>query len=445
MGTGSGFLLAAFAVCALCVPDAKAASEASARPQSWCADGTIPDPAPGKSAMMSLPGRPSGSLCTVAFLLPLAALSETGDAVALHLVVSGQEGARAGARFVAIEALDAAGRNVLPRVFAYPWKIDGKLEFRAVVPLQASRPWTHVRVLASAQDGESLEIRTLHASRVEFAASPLAGDARTVFELFRNRALAGPKALAWQEAERRLELLAQGADDGPETVLATARNLKSMLDMKHTVALTGETYAQASCPEPLITEVEGGELAVAVGPFMAMGDEPCQRRYAEISARRIAQALETPGLHGARLDLGTNSGGNMWPMLYALRPFLNEGPLLGFSGKETRWVELRRGALLEAGMQVFPDLGVPYERTELPVTVYICGDTASSGEALAIALKSSGAVLAGEPSAGFTTSNETVDLPHGVKLLLTTAAMVSPEGQAYARVLPDRGDGSRCR
>jgi len=376
--------------------------------------------------------------CTATFAFPAESLPQNGKAVALELEVLGAAVPSPDGYFAAIDILDAKGSRLAPRMFGYAHATGVSETVRAILSADLLSAGAEVQVLLSANDGSSMEFGFPRARRVEEWDRRLPMQVRTVFDVFRRKAYPGKKALEWGDVERRLAGLSQNADDDAATVITTVRNLASMLAMPHATAMSAGVYEASPCPDAMEVVTDDKTMRIISGPFMALGDPQCHDMYAKESARRVVDALRSHGVRAVVVDLRSNSGGNMWPMLYALRPFLGEGRLLGYAGAEQRWVELTDGRLREDGRQVFPDLGVAYERSKLPVEVWICAGTASSGEAAAIALKDSGATLVGEPTRGLTTANDVIELPHGVRLLLTTGVMTSSAGEPYGGAIrPD--------
>ena len=160
------------------------------------------------------------------------------------------------------------------------------------------------------------------------------------------------------------------------------------------------------------------------------GDTKAVRAYARAGAHAL-HAL--PPVRAWVVDLRTNRGGSMWPMLAVAAPLLGADGTLGTfttrDGKRIRWW-LRHG-WVGAGWH-------PSARSKGPrhlpglVAVLTSADTASSGEAVAIAFRGLGHVRTyGSPTHGFPTANEVVRLPDGAMLLITTATMADRHGVVY--------------
>ncbi|GAA4008904.1 S41 family peptidase [Hymenobacter fastidiosus] len=154
--------------------------------------------------------------------------------------------------------------------------------------------------------------------------------------------------------------------------------------------------------------------------------------------RSQLEALETQNkITGWVVDLRHNTGGNMHPMINGLQALIGEGtygyfilprhkykkerPLRSWSGKEKE----QRAA--EAAT------------TQRRVAVLIDSLTGSSGEMVAIALKGLGnAKFFGQPSAGYTTTNQNFKLSDGAYLFLATGYMADKNRNPYLNgIAPD--------
>ncbi|WP_272947792.1 S41 family peptidase [Xanthomonas campestris] len=115
------------------------------------------------------------------------------------------------------------------------------------------------------------------------------------------------------------------------------------------------------------------------------------------------------------IDLRQNSGGTMWPMLNGLQPLLGDhvlGYFVNADGEQTPW----------RAKAAPPMSGVRAAQTDRPVAVLIGPNTASAGEMVAITFRGRPATRSfGQPSAGQTTSNRTVDLPGGGVLAVASS------------------------
>jgi C-terminal processing protease CtpA/Prc len=132
--------------------------------------------------------------------------------------------------------------------------------------------------------------------------------------------------------------------------------------------------------------------------------------------------------------LRSNTGGNMWPMLAGLKPFLGSAGLGTFespTGSSPKWV-----AGQSVGVEPPEALGVLENAW---VAVLTGPRTASSGEAVTIAFRGRPHTRSfGLPTAGLSTANGTFPLPDGAMILLTTAVEADRTGRKYGdKIDPD--------
>jgi C-terminal processing protease CtpA/Prc len=147
---------------------------------------------------------------------------------------------------------------------------------------------------------------------------------------------------------------------------------------------------------------------------------------------------------GYIVDLRRNPGGNMWPPLLGLQPLLGTGAVGGFrtrDGSEAYWqLEANRASAAEVvaltARQPFPVVDTAATR---PVAVLLGTETASAGEAIAIAFRERPATRSfGWRTAGLATANAGFKLRDDVTLILAVADIIDRDGRAYAPyVKPD--------
>jgi len=132
------------------------------------------------------------------------------------------------------------------------------------------------------------------------------------------------------------------------------------------------------------------------------------------------------------VDLRLNGGGNMQPMLAALKPLLGSEPLGSFEdvhGQRSPWrVEQR-----------FDALASRRDMTAAKVAVLIGPRTSSSGEIVAISFRGRPATRSfGQPSDGRVTGNRSFSLPDGSQIHLASSRERDRQGNLVdKRVEPD--------
>ena len=136
------------------------------------------------------------------------------------------------------------------------------------------------------------------------------------------------------------------------------------------------------------------------------------------------------------VDLRRNVGGNMWPMMHAVRPILGEatpGYFVSSGGREAFSYQWGKG----------PGANPPPYQLKRPdpvVAVLTSRLTVSSGEALTIAFRGRpGTRSFGEATAGLPTSNQSLPLVDGAVLVVTAAQEADRTGRVYeGRIAPDQ-------
>lgn len=144
--------------------------------------------------------------------------------------------------------------------------------------------------------------------------------------------------------------------------------------------------------------------------------------------------LNPAKLKGLIIDLRTNSGGNMYPMILGVSSLLGDGKFGSFidpvSKQEEEWGI--RGKSIYAGKET--ELTLPMSlalNTKLKVVVLIGINTASSGEATAITFKGrKNTRFIGEDTDGYTTANDSFRI-FDLDVFMATAVEADRNGNVY--------------
>ena len=166
-------------------------------------------------------------------------------------------------------------------------------------------------------------------------------------------------------------------------------------------------------------------------------------RFYATFVQQLIREVDAQGACGWIVDLRENSGGNMWPMLAGLGPLLGEGVAGAFvdpEGQSEPWSYMAGQARL--GEQAITQVeGPAYELQSggPPVAVLTGINTASSGEAIAIAFRGRPQTRSfGHYTNGLTTANAGYPLSDGALLVLTTSVMADRTGHVYGeQIIPD--------
>ena len=212
----------------------------------------------------------------------------------------------------------------------------------------------------------------------------------------------------------------------------------------------------AALTEPPNVDARIGVLKV--GPFVEDLQRSQPERYAARKAYGLALQQRIVELDdGTRcgwvVDVSSNGGGNMWPMLLGLLPLLQgtpdaEGAQIGAfrSADGPQWWRQAEGEVRQDGGETLRSRQAAYSLRSgsAPVAVVMGARTASAGEAVALAFRGQAASRSfGQPSAGFSTGNRPVTLVDGTTLLLTHNVMTDRNGRGDGAALqPDQATAS---
>lgn len=212
----------------------------------------------------------------------------------------------------------------------------------------------------------------------------------------------------------------------------------------------------AALAEPPNVDARIGVLNV--GPFVEDLQRSQPERYAARKAYGLALQQRIVELDdGTRcgwvVDVSSNGGGNMWPMLLGLLPLLQgtpdaEGAQIGAfrSADGPQWWRQAEGEVRQDGGETLRSRQAAYSLRSgsAPVAVVMGARTASAGEAVALAFRGQAASRSfGQPSAGFSTGNRLVTLVDGTTLLLTHNVMTDRNGLGDGAALqPDQATAS---
>jgi carboxyl-terminal processing protease len=131
-----------------------------------------------------------------------------------------------------------------------------------------------------------------------------------------------------------------------------------------------------------------------------------------IVIRKAIAAVDNKNIKGWIIDLRVNTGGNMYQMLAGLGLLLGDGTLGGFVNQRNEsqgeWIIQNGDIYIDSNRVSNVSPNISFKRKNLiPLAVLISGQTASSGEVVAIStIGRKNTVLIGETSAGYTTSNQ---------------------------------------
>jgi C-terminal processing protease CtpA/Prc len=242
----------------------------------------------------------------------------------------------------------------------------------------------------------------------------------------------------WNHFRRQVHERAKGAITPAQTYGAIQYGI-SLLGDRHSFFLSASQIA--SLFEGVDSSINGirGELIgsqigyVSLSRYISQSEE-ARRAYAN-KVQDIIRGLDEGGLQRWIVDLRSNSGGNMWPMIVGIGPLLGDGHAGAFTFEksfELKWY-YEKGAA-RAGEEIGCSIDPYYQLKDSSpyVAILIGPSTASSGEAVAISFSGMDrARTFGQPTMGLTTANHYFRLPDGAGLLIAASYFSDRLGQVY--------------
>lgn len=286
-----------------------------------------------------------------------------------------------------------------------------------------------------------LEVRGLRvtSSPLPPPGAPMGDSARTVLDsaiTIVKRQSIWRDTVTWTVVEPEVRRLAAGTARVAEIRAALSVLINRLGDNHSSILPPRQASAfragGSENPPPSVRSLASGVGVMIIGGYFG-GDAAAMRDYTVTAHASLLELLPTVRC-GWIVDLRENGGGNMWPMLAALRPFLGDGAIgsfVGSGGEHTTW---RAGA----GVDAEPPAALR-SLESAPVAVLHGSRTASSGEAVTIAFRGRPHTRSfGQPTAGLSNANSMFPLPDGSMLNLTVALDADRNGVTYGgRVPPD--------
>ena len=227
----------------------------------------------------------------------------------------------------------------------------------------------------------------------------------------------------------------------PADVYPQIRALLSALQDGHSLFLTPDAaqqhMAMGAATAPAEVKLLDGGIGYARMPGFSGMNEQEELKFCNSIAGPI-ETLAKQAAAGWVVDLRTNSGGNMWPMLAALKPLLGDGVVGRFRNGEGKLADWRAGDRIDD-----PAKKRRKDLTATKVAVLLGPHTSSSGEAVAVAFHGRPQTRSfGQPTAGQASSNSAYPLPDGSQIYLTTAIDLDRNGVAFGgKLKPDQLTG----
>jgi len=150
------------------------------------------------------------------------------------------------------------------------------------------------------------------------------------------------------------------------------------------------------------------------GYILLPGNNDFSGKNIDAQAQAIRDAIATIDsrkIKGWILDLRVNTGGSMYQMLAGLGVLLGDGKAGGFVDQHSKadgnWIIKEGNIYLDSAQVSNTRKSKPAKRKNVPIAVLLSGQTASSGEIVAIStVGRQNTIRIGENSAGYTTANQ---------------------------------------
>ncbi|MFN9320723.1 MAG: S41 family peptidase [Chitinophagales bacterium] len=159
--------------------------------------------------------------------------------------------------------------------------------------------------------------------------------------------------------------------------------------------------------------------------------------YIDSALSQIEEMDNVGKLKGWIIDLRGNSGGNMYPMISSILPFIQEDSLGYFLTRKdkTAWIKI----FLKPSLVTQRIKKYKCKNLNAKIAVLIDNKTASAAEMTAISLIGLPNVkLFGQTSAGKTTGNRIFNLSNGSMIALSTSWAIDRKGKIYfGPIIPD--------
>lgn len=162
------------------------------------------------------------------------------------------------------------------------------------------------------------------------------------------------------------------------------------------------------------------------------------------AAHEVIRDLDQTPVRGWVIDLRSNTGGSLWPMLAGIGPIVGEGELVGFVGPTEKLVGIYHHGLAEIeGQERFrAQVEKPYTLKQPwpQVAVLTSSLTTSAGEFVLLAFCGRPRARSfGGPTAGVPTGNDFLELSDGAMIVLTQYLGADRTGRTYdSPLLPDQ-------
>jgi carboxyl-terminal processing protease len=252
-------------------------------------------------------------------------------------------------------------------------------------------------------------------------------------------------SLNWNQISEELLVLPVGKTDSADHRTIFDFFTKKLRDIgdKHSYFLTQvsiNSYISKNFePKQPEGRYVGNDIGLIKVPKCETYDKIKDRDFANSIRYQIKKIDTENEIVGWIVDLRSNGGGSMWPMIAGLNALMEDGMIGYFVGtansKEKIWTS--ENGKINYSKELVDTYKV--KKFDNKIAVLIDSMTGSSGEMTAISFIGLPNVkIFGQPSAGYTTANNTIVLSDGTQLNLATNFVADRTHKIYPdRIIPD--------
>ncbi|WP_312081924.1 S41 family peptidase [Epilithonimonas hominis] len=287
---------------------------------------------------------------------------------------------------------------------------------------------------------DDFEIRSIDIANKE--PSKIASDYIEDFKnLIKTKSIFRDK-IDWNIVDDNIKKLSQGA----ETISDTKPAIEYMMNtLKGSGDIHSFIVSKKSTDEKKIKNLKGiepeskiidGKIGYIMIPGFATSNTEVGNQFASKINEMIKNLDSENKTDGWIVDLRTNTGGSIYPMILGLESLIGDGTLGYFVTKEKNipWI-------LENGKFGKNEITQPYKlkNSNSKIAILVGKKTISAGEATAISfIGKQNVKLIGQPTGGFTSANSTFPLSDGRSLALATSFEMDRTGKEYReKINPD--------
>jgi hypothetical protein len=261
-------------------------------------------------------------------------------------------------------------------------------------------------------------------------------------EIVKNKSLYSD-SLNWKKIENEINIKSKELQSVDQCTVITNYIISELRKVgdNHSFFLINEKAKKMASNNNAIKEPTGKYLGNNIGYLNVPGIISINQSVCVDFANKIQniiQSIDTLNVNKWIIDLRENRGGNMYPMIAGLGPLLGEGVLGYFIDKNETY---KSAWSYENGKVGNLKVEAPYAiiNKNIKIAVLIGEKTSSSGEMTTISfIGKNNTKLFGQPSGGYTTSNQGFKLSDGSYIYLATSYTADRNSKKYlSKIIPD--------